>query len=307
VGRTSIDGILNQRLPPIAGLLQGIQIERDKIVEEEALDLTSKDVNLGPNDVQGVAVTTWRTRPCRSSSRPLFSSCQQLAATRTQTEAQRHTGIEQIKSIIQHVCFVCFCISSEDDKGVSNKQSGMTNSWTRALGSGRNGITAKVVGGGLDHPKIAFHSRAVDQTSHDVDGSILGGKRVGGSAVARKRMIRGDSEIKVSLRPGVWRGVLMRAHTRVLGRQVSGWLNGSGQDGMTAHLQVAVAALAQGLLLGTRSIRGLFRRPLRTVLQLLAQGIERIDTGSGCRRLLRLLPRAATRAVSRVSRSRRNI
>jgi len=43
---TTIDCTLNESLPPVAGLLQGIEIECDKVVEEEAFNLASKNVYL---------------------------------------------------------------------------------------------------------------------------------------------------------------------------------------------------------------------------------------------------------------------
>ena len=79
--RTSVNGILNQCLPSVAGLLERIEVERDKIVEEEALNLTAENIYLGANDVQRVAITTWRTGSCRSGSRPLLCGYQQLAKT----------------------------------------------------------------------------------------------------------------------------------------------------------------------------------------------------------------------------------
>lgn len=40
----SIDRVLDENLPSVTSLLQGIQIERNKIVEEVAFDLASENV-----------------------------------------------------------------------------------------------------------------------------------------------------------------------------------------------------------------------------------------------------------------------
>ena len=89
----------------------------------------------------------------------------------------------------------------------------MSDSWTRALGGGRNGIAAEVVGGRLNHPKVALDGGAVYQTTHDINGAILGGERVGGGTVTGKWMVRRDGKVQVSLRPGIRRRVLVRSHT----------------------------------------------------------------------------------------------
>ena len=49
---TPIDGVLDEDLPAVAGLLQSIEVERHEIVEEEALDLAAEDVYSGAQDVQ---------------------------------------------------------------------------------------------------------------------------------------------------------------------------------------------------------------------------------------------------------------
>jgi hypothetical protein len=79
----------------------------------------------------------------------------------------------------------------------------MSDSRTRALGSGRNRITTEIVWGRLNHPKIALDGRAVYQTTHDIDGAILGRERIGGGAITRKRMVGRYGEVQVSLRPGI--------------------------------------------------------------------------------------------------------
>ena len=68
----SVDGVLNESLPAIAGLLQGVEIECDEVIEEETLDLATKDVDFGSDDVKGMAITARRARTSGSGSRPLF-------------------------------------------------------------------------------------------------------------------------------------------------------------------------------------------------------------------------------------------
>ena len=68
--RTPIDGILYQYFPSIARLLQRIEIECDEIIEEEALDLTAEDVDLGTKDVKCMAVSPRRPSSRGSSPRP---------------------------------------------------------------------------------------------------------------------------------------------------------------------------------------------------------------------------------------------
>lgn len=60
--------VLNEDFPTIAGLLQSIQIECDQIIEEEALDLTTKDVYLRAEDVQGMTITARGADPRWGSS-----------------------------------------------------------------------------------------------------------------------------------------------------------------------------------------------------------------------------------------------
>jgi hypothetical protein len=204
--RAPVNGILDQCLPSVAGLLQCVKVKRDQIVEEEALNLTTENIYLGTNNVQRVAITTWRAGACRSSSRPLLGGYQQLARTQDSGLDQKfdkRTGVQQVEGIIEHIGLVCFCVSSKDDKSISDKQGSMSNSRTRALGSGRNRITAQIIWRRLDHPEITLDGRAVYQTTHDVDGTILGRKRIGGGAITRKRMVGRYGEVQVSLGPGI--------------------------------------------------------------------------------------------------------
>lgn len=43
----AVDGVLNECFPAIAGLLKGIEIECNEIVEEEAFNLAAKNVDFG--------------------------------------------------------------------------------------------------------------------------------------------------------------------------------------------------------------------------------------------------------------------
>lgn len=72
---SAIDRVLNQDLPPITCLLQRIQIERNEIVEKVAFDLASKDIKLATQDVQGMAIASWRARTRRKRAGPLLCCC----------------------------------------------------------------------------------------------------------------------------------------------------------------------------------------------------------------------------------------
>jgi hypothetical protein len=65
----------HQEFPLIGGILQGIQVERQQVIEEVALDLTTKYVDLGTEYVQSVAISAWRSRSGWSGPRPLSGSC----------------------------------------------------------------------------------------------------------------------------------------------------------------------------------------------------------------------------------------
>lgn len=62
VGTSSGDGgrrlRLDQYLPSVVSHLQLVEIERGKIVHEVAFDLATKDVDLGAENVERVAVAT---------------------------------------------------------------------------------------------------------------------------------------------------------------------------------------------------------------------------------------------------------
>jgi hypothetical protein len=72
---TTVDRVLNENFPPIACLLKRVKVECNKIVEEVALDLTSENVKLATQDVQGMSITSWRARTCRKCTRPLLGCC----------------------------------------------------------------------------------------------------------------------------------------------------------------------------------------------------------------------------------------
>jgi hypothetical protein len=58
--RSAIDRVLYQDLPSICRLLKRIQIESDQIVEEVALNLASKHVDLAAKNIEGVSISTGR-------------------------------------------------------------------------------------------------------------------------------------------------------------------------------------------------------------------------------------------------------
>jgi hypothetical protein len=92
------------------------------------------------------------------------------------------------------------------------------------------------------------------------------------------------------------------ANETQVSKEVSRW----GWIDATPHLQIAIGGLARGLLLGTGRVVGrLVRRPRGTVLQLVAERVERIDAGAGRGRLFSLLSRTAGGTMSCMSRGRR--
>lgn len=70
--RSAINCVLNQDLPPITCLLQRIQVERNKIIEEVAFDLASENVELATQNVQGMSVASWRSRTSGKGAGPLL-------------------------------------------------------------------------------------------------------------------------------------------------------------------------------------------------------------------------------------------
>lgn len=76
---SAIDGVLNQNLPSVRGLLKRIQVECNQVIEEVAFHLPTEDVDLAAENVQRVAIATWRARARRQSSRPLLGGWNKLA------------------------------------------------------------------------------------------------------------------------------------------------------------------------------------------------------------------------------------
>jgi hypothetical protein len=72
---TPIDGVLYQDLPPVRCLLQCIEIERNEVVEEIALDLSSENVNFASKDIERMTVSSWWPRTGWQCSGPLFRGC----------------------------------------------------------------------------------------------------------------------------------------------------------------------------------------------------------------------------------------
>lgn len=63
--------IVNQKLPFIRRILKLIEIKGDKIVEKVTFDLTTKNVELGAQNINGVTITSCWTRVGRNCPRPL--------------------------------------------------------------------------------------------------------------------------------------------------------------------------------------------------------------------------------------------
>jgi len=183
----TINGVLYEDFPAVGRLLKSIQIKCDQVVEEEALDLATKDEYLGTQYVQRVSITTRWTGTSRSSSGPLF--CR---------------GIEEVKCVVQHVRLFSLCITTKDNKSVANQQTSMTNSWTRTLGGGGNWIARETARSRFKHPQVALDGRAVDETAHDVDAAVLGGDGIDGGPITWKRMVSRNGKSYLSLRPRVW-------------------------------------------------------------------------------------------------------
>lgn len=64
----------DQDLPPGAGVLEGVEVEGDEVVEEDGVALSAEDVQLGAQDVEGVAVAAGWAVAVGTSARPL-SGC----------------------------------------------------------------------------------------------------------------------------------------------------------------------------------------------------------------------------------------
>ena len=67
--------VRDKHLPPVRRASQLVEIERNEVIEEMAVDLATKDVEFRAQDIQSVAVATCGPRGRRGTARPLFSRC----------------------------------------------------------------------------------------------------------------------------------------------------------------------------------------------------------------------------------------
>ena len=89
--------IWNENLPLVDGVLKLVEVERNQIIKKEALNLSSKYVELGSQDVQRVAVSSGRPWPRGDSTRPLSGSWELLEFLNPHTSANKtHTSIQEI-------------------------------------------------------------------------------------------------------------------------------------------------------------------------------------------------------------------
>lgn len=61
--RTTVNGVLNKYFPPIACLLQSVEVKGHEVIEEVAFDLSTEDIELASQDIQGVTIAPWGTGP----------------------------------------------------------------------------------------------------------------------------------------------------------------------------------------------------------------------------------------------------
>lgn len=95
--RTTLVAIWNENLPLVDGVLKLVEVERNQIIKKETLNLSSKYVELGSQDVQRVAVSSGRPWPGGDSTRPLSGSWELLEFLNPYTSANKtHTSIQEI-------------------------------------------------------------------------------------------------------------------------------------------------------------------------------------------------------------------
>lgn len=71
---STLVAVLNEQLPLVRGVLQLVQVECYQVVEEEALHLTAKNVELRAKNVERVPISARRTGTRRNCARPLARS-----------------------------------------------------------------------------------------------------------------------------------------------------------------------------------------------------------------------------------------
>lgn len=77
--RATVYCVLNEYLPAVRRGLQGVEVECDKVIEEEAFDLTTKNVQFASDNVEGVPIAAGRARTCGEGSRPLLCRCDYIS------------------------------------------------------------------------------------------------------------------------------------------------------------------------------------------------------------------------------------
>ena len=77
-GRTTLVAIPNKNLPFVDGVLKLVEVECNQIIEKETLDLSSKYVEFGTQNVQRVTVSSGRPCAGRDSAGPLSGSWEML-------------------------------------------------------------------------------------------------------------------------------------------------------------------------------------------------------------------------------------
>lgn len=82
-------------------------------------------------------------------------------------------SVEQVQGVVQHVRLVGFGVTSKDNKGIADEETGMADPGAGAFGSGGDGETAGAARDSLEHPQISLDGGAIDQAAHDVDGAIF--------------------------------------------------------------------------------------------------------------------------------------
>jgi hypothetical protein len=67
-----IRGVWKKHLPATGRRLERVEVERNEVVEEEALDLPTENVDFGAEDVQSMPIAAGGTRPLRQCARPVL-------------------------------------------------------------------------------------------------------------------------------------------------------------------------------------------------------------------------------------------
>lgn len=89
--------IWNENLPLVDGVLKLVEVKCNQIIKKETLDLSSKYVELGSQDVQRMTVSSGRPWPRGDSTRPLSGSCKSLEGLNPDTSIKKaHTSIQEI-------------------------------------------------------------------------------------------------------------------------------------------------------------------------------------------------------------------